>query len=116
MSEAGLLQSLIIEVRALRAEVAELRPESLPGRPADPVAVVLEQLQERCHARGRRVSVDGYVSAETAGFLLDRSADTLKRWRRTDPGRLEFRRIGNRAEYSLREIAEFLALNTPDDF
>ena len=115
MTDAALIQSLFTEIRALHAKVDRLLAAH-PEPAADPSEDLSAELLDRCRAGGRRVSPDGFVSAETAGLLLNRDPGTLKRWRREFPDRLEFRRLGNRPEYSLQGIAEYLAVNQPDDY
>ena len=81
-----------------------IRGRVSPNFDDDPV----EALRQACADLGIPVSGDGHVLERDAARLLNRSPHTLKNWR--DQSRpLEFRRLGNRAEYSLSVLACFLA-------
>ena len=104
------------QVARVEAELARLRAllgtaDDLVIAPApDPVA----DLRSACADLGIRVSHDGYVDEAGAAELLGKSKSTLRNWR-TQHAPIPHRRFLAKIEYSLADIADFIADNCETD-
>ncbi|MBZ9604268.1 hypothetical protein [Phyllobacterium chamaecytisi] len=105
-------QSLLRRMEELELAVMELqrRNDTTDISSPNPVDV----LRESCRDRNIPISGDGYVREADAARLVNRSAHTLRNWRQQHCP-LAFRRLGNRVEYSLDVISEFLVCQNPTE-
>ena len=107
----GEIAGVLARLAALEAQVAALTAR-VTGNDTPKVRnsylSCLDRLTLACAERGIQVSGDGHVSERDAAALIGRAASTLRGWRRYFDKPLTCRKIGNRHEYSLQDLARFL--------
>ena len=78
------------------------------GYHADDQAGQVEELAEAVRRAGHRVTPDMRITEAAAADLLGLAAATVKNWRGMHRP-LPFVKVGGRATYRLRDLAEYLA-------
>lgn len=68
----------------------------------------VEALRMRCRENGIAISVDDYISETALAAIVQKAVSTVKGWR-LGARPIPYRKIGNRCEYHLADVAAFLA-------